>query len=147
MKQNFKRLSLPNLVISVTEYPLCKMRYYAFLSVALLLLILLNTSTAHSRDQLIMITDTSCMVCKMWENDLGSIYPKTEIAKSFPLKRLQYFELTDEFKSEIPNIFGTPTFIFLLSGSEIGRIEGYTDPEMFWWLVDEILISAGISSE
>ena len=94
-----------------------------------------------------MITDESCIVCQIWENEVGVIYPKTEVSKLFPIERIQYSELTDEFKVEVPNIFGTPTFVFLLDGSEIGRIEGYTDPEMFWWLVDDILISVGLSSE
>ena len=30
---------------------------------------------------------------------------------------------------------------------EIGRIEGFNDAEMFWWLVEDIMISSGLSSE
>ncbi len=33
----------------------------------------------------------------------------------------------------------TPTFVFFRENKEIGRIIGYTDAEMFWWQVDEIL--------
>ena len=33
----------------------------------------------------------------------------------------------------------TPTFIFIKDDNEKGRIEGYTNPEMFWWQVDEIV--------
>ena len=33
----------------------------------------------------------------------------------------------------------TPTFIFIKNDNEVGRIEGYTNPEMFWWQVDEII--------
>ena len=33
----------------------------------------------------------------------------------------------------------TPTFIFIKNDNEAGRIEGYTNPEMFWWQVDEII--------
>ena len=147
MKQSSKSFFLFNHILLITSCHVRIVKYYTVLLIALLLFFLLNLSKAYSEDQFVMITDTSCIVCLMWENEVGSIYPKTEIAKLFPIKRLQYSELTGEFKEEIPNIFGTPTFIFLLGGSEIGRIEGYTDPEMFWWLVDDILISAGMSSE
>ena len=33
----------------------------------------------------------------------------------------------------------TPTFIFFKNNKQIGRIKGYTNPEMFWWQVDEII--------
>ena len=33
----------------------------------------------------------------------------------------------------------TPTFIFIKNNNEKGRIIGYTNPEMFWWQVDEIV--------
>ena len=33
----------------------------------------------------------------------------------------------------------TPTFVFYKNNIEIGRISGYSNPEMFWWQIDEII--------
>ena len=34
-----------------------------------------------------------------------------------------------------------------MDGEEVGRVEGYTDAEIFWWLVEDVMISVGLSSE
>ena len=94
-----------------------------------------------------MITDKDCIFCKAWEKDLGDIYPKTDISKEFPLRRIQFHAVKKDPLFPFKYIVGTPTFIFVMDGGEVGRIEGYNDAEMFWWLVDDIMISSGLSSE
>ena len=88
---------------------------------------------------LLMVTDKACPYCKAWENDVGKIYPKTELAEQFPLIRMTAGETASEFGTHLEKVRGTPTFIFLKDDLEIGRIEGYSDAEMFWWLVDDII--------
>ena len=90
--------------------------------------------------KLLFFTSKTCPYCKWWDKDIGDIYPKTEYSKEFELKRIT-FEVG--FKSQIlglkKTITGTPTFVFVYQGKEVGRIEGYNGPEMFWWQVESIV--------
>jgi len=98
---------------------------------------LANSSLAANN--LVMVTSEYCIYCQIWEKQIGKIYPKTDIAKNYPLKRI---ELEDFLKNHYYNVEKTnitPTFIFFEDQNEIGRITGYSNPEMFWWQVDEIL--------
>ena len=86
-----------------------------------------------------MITADYCVFCQIWEKEIGKIYPKTDIAKNFPLERI---ELDEHSIKDDSNNYGTkitPTFVFFREKEEIGRIIGYSSAEMFWWQVDEIL--------
>ena len=101
-------------------------------------------STIHSvyakeNTLMLMITDKSCLYCIVWEKQIGKIYPKTEIAKFFPLHRIEVKKFTNYKKYNLKKTNITPTFIFIKNDNEEGRIEGYTNPEMFWWQVDEII--------
>ena len=100
---------------------------------------LFSVKPSFAEKKLLMVTAEYCLYCQMWEKQIGRIYPKTDIAKKYPLNKieLENFLKSDSFKIEKTNI--TPTFIFFNNNIEIGRIVGYSDPEMFWWLVDGIL--------
>ena len=94
---------------------------------------------SEAENKLLMITDKSCLYCIIWEKQIGKIYPKTDIAKNYSLYRMEIneFKKTKNNNLRITNI--TPTFIFLQDEKEKGRITGYSNPEMFWWQVDEII--------
>ena len=94
---------------------------------------------AKDTSLMIMITDKNCLYCIVWEKQIGKIYPKTEIAKKFPLHRIEVKNFVNFTKYDLKKTNITPTFIFIKNGNETGRIEGYTNPEMFWWQVDEII--------
>ena len=94
---------------------------------------------AKDTSLMIMITDKNCLYCIVWERQIGKIYPKTEIAKKFPLHRIEVKNFVNYTKYDLKKTNITPTFIFIKNGNETGRIEGYTNPEMFWWQVDEII--------
>ena len=98
-----------------------------------------SSEKAFSKNTLIMITDKSCPYCQAWERDVGKLYPKTELANQFTLVRIEEGDEESEFSTYFADVRGTPTFIFLKDNLEIGRIEGYSDAEMFWWLVDDIV--------
>ena len=104
-------------------------------------LLLFVSSNALADNKLLMITAEHCVYCQIWEKEIGKIYPKTDISKSFPLERIELDENLisndlDNYETKI-----TPTFIFFKEKEEIGRIIGYKSAEMFWWQVDEILES------
>ena len=94
---------------------------------------------SEAENKLLMITDKSCLYCIIWEKQIGKIYPKTDIAKNYSLYRMEINSFKKIKNNSIKNIKVTPTFIFLQDEKEKGRITGYSNPEMFWWQVDEII--------
>ena len=99
----------------------------------------ISSVNAKEKSLMLMITDKSCLYCIVWEKQIGKIYPKTEIAKIFPLHRIEVKKFTNYKKYNLKKTNITPTFIFIKNDNEEVRIEGYTNPEMFWWQVDEII--------
>ena len=108
----------------------------------LVIIFLFFSKSTFAENKLLMITADYCIYCQIWEKEIGKIYPKTEISKSFPLERIELDEYlfdndindTNNYETKI-----TPTFVFYRGNNEIGRITGYSSAEMFWWQVDEIL--------
>ena len=86
-----------------------------------------------------MITADYCAYCQIWEKEIGKIYPKTDISKSFPLERIELDKHSISNDSDNYEAKITPTFVFFKEKEEIGRIIGYSSAEMFWWQVDEII--------
>ena len=108
-----------------------------FLSFICFIFLFLKLTFAETK--LFMLTDKSCGVCIVWEKQIGNIYNKTDVSKIFPIERL-YLNVID--KNKLNSIFktsATPTFVFYRNNIEIGRISGYSNPEMFWWQIDEII--------
>ena len=99
----------------------------------------LNSAYAKENSLMLMITDKTCLYCIIWEKQIGKIYPKTEVSKRFPLSRIEVQDFVSYKKYNLKKTDITPTFIFIKNSKEEGRIEGYTNPEMFWWQVDEII--------
>ena len=105
----------------------------------ILLITLISTLNRANDNKLLMITADYCVYCQIWEKEIGTIYPKTDIAKNFPLERIELDEYLISNDSDNYETKGTPTFVFFKEKEEIGRIIGYSSAEMFWWQVDEIL--------
>ena len=105
----------------------------------LIVFFLLPLKSSFAESKLLMITADYCVYCQIWEKEIGKIYPKTDISKSFPLERIDLAEYLISNNSANYETIGTPTFVFFKEKEEIGRIIGYSSAEMFWWQVDEIL--------
>ncbi|MDA0885829.1 MAG: thioredoxin family protein [Bacteroidetes bacterium] len=105
----------------------------------LILFLLLFLSKVSHAEKLYMLTDKNCLYCMVWEKEIGKIYPKTDISKQYPLSRVYVNNDIENLKQKIFNTNLTPTFVFVKDNKEIGRIEGFSNPEMFWWQVDEII--------
>ena len=105
----------------------------------IIFILLLSLKTSFADNKLLMITADYCVYCQIWESEIGNIYPKTDIAKIFPLERIELdkYSISDDLDNYETKI--TPTFVFFREKEEIGRIIGYSSAEMFWWQVDEIL--------
>ena len=111
---------------------------YNFILV-LIVIFLLPLKSSFADNKLLMITADYCVYCQIWEKEIGKIYPKTDISKSFPLERIELDEHSIRDDSDNYETKITPTFVFFEEKEEIGRIIGYSSAEMFWWQVDEIL--------
>ena len=113
-------------------------KWYNFI-LLLIVIFLLSLKSSFADNKLLMITADYCVYCQIWEKEIGEIYPKTDISKSFPLERIKLdaYSISDESDNNETKI--TPTFVFFRENEEIGRIIGYSSAEMFWWQVDEIL--------
>ena len=110
-----------------------------FVSALLFIKLTLSSASGNNDSLMLMVTEKTCLVCKIWEKQIGKIYPKTEIANKFPLFRTEIKDFVNYFKIDLKKTKITPTFIFIENNNEKGRIIGYTNPEMFWWQVDEIV--------
>lgn len=99
---------------------------------------------AESQFRLLMVEQVGCVYCRMWEHDLGPIYPKTPEGQIAPLERT---DLHKPFPADVTITGGkpvfTPTFILLRDGIEVGRIEGYASEDFFWGLLGQALEKAG----
>ena len=120
-------------------YKLTKMYFKFIIFIIFVFNLTVSSSFAKDNSLLLMITDKTCIICMVWEKQIGKIYPKTEIANIFPLSRIEINDFVNYSKHRIKKTNVTPTFIFIKNNNEQGRIEGYTSPEMFWWQVDEII--------
>ena len=89
--------------------------------------------------QLLMIDDTACPYCELWEEEIGYIYFKTEEGKLAPLIRHHYGEKIPEDISLVSDPIITPTFILLKNNKEKYRIEGYPGEEFFWSFLSEYI--------
>ena len=105
----------------------------------LMVIFLSSLKSSFADNKLLMITADYCVYCQIWEKEIGKIYPKTDVSKSFPLERIELDEFSIRNESDNYDTKITPTFIFFKEKEEIGRIIGYSSAEMFWWQVDEIL--------
>ncbi|KEO61624.1 thioredoxin family protein [Thioclava indica] len=98
----------------------------------------------QSRFRLLMIEQAGCVYCRMWNNDLGPIYPKTPEGQIAPLERT---DLHQPMPGGVTLTGGkaiyTPTFVLLDNGTEIARIEGYASEDFFWGLLGQALQKAG----
>lgn len=88
--------------------------------------------------ELVMFEQAGCVYCLRWEREVGSLYERTDEARTLPLRRV---DIRDQKMSGItlasPVRF-TPTFVVADNGREIGRITGYSNDNAFWGLLDAL---------
>ena len=78
----------------------------------LIVIFLLSSKSSLADNKLLMITADYCVYCQIWEKEIGEIYPKTDIAKSFPLERIELDEFSLKNDKYNYDTKITPTFVF-----------------------------------
>ncbi len=101
------------------------------------LVALATASAAETR--LMMVEDEACVWCKRWHAEVGDAYAKTSEGATAPLLR---HDIDDAVPDGITLAYAptfTPTFILLVDGQEVGRLEGYPGEDFFWPLLNKML--------
>lgn len=89
--------------------------------------------------ELVMLEEDGCPWCKLWQEEVGGIYSKTEEGKLAPLRVVDIHDpLPDDLKFVVKGGF-TPAFILIDNGKEIGRIRGYPGESFFWGMLSQMI--------
>lgn len=89
--------------------------------------------------ELIKFERRGCPWCKAWDKEIGPIYPKTDIGKRAPLRRVDLDAGLPPGLTFKRPIRYTPTFVLVEDGSELDRIEGYPGEDFFWGRAERLL--------
>ena len=90
--------------------------------IVLVVIFLLSFKSSFADNKLVMITADYCVYCQIWEKEIGEIYPKTDISKSFPLERIELDEYLISNDSSNYQTKITPTFVFFKENEVIGPV-------------------------
>ena len=102
---------------------------------------------AMAETQLMMAEEPGCIWCARWNAEIGPIYDKTGEGAAAPLRRV---DITDPLPDDITlarSVNFTPTFVLLIDGDEVARLEGYPGEDFFWGLLGDMLTRHDIEFE
>ena len=93
--------------------------------------IALSAASARATE-LVMFEQAGCAWCEAFDNEIGTIYAKTDDGLRAPLRRVDIAQALPADLAFIEVERLTPLFVLVDKGREIGRIRGYGGREMFW---------------
>jgi thioredoxin-related protein len=88
---------------------------------------------------LVMFEQAGCPWCARWDREIAPIYPKTDLGRRAPLRRIDVAATRPDDLKQLTGVRYTPTFVLVEGGTEIGRIVGYIGEDQFWGLLDELI--------
>ena len=86
-----------------------------------------------------MFEQAGCPWCARWDREIAPIYPKTELGRRAPLRRIDIRAPRPDDLRGVEAVRYTPTFVLVDGRVEIGRILGYVSEEQFWSLLEELI--------
>lgn len=89
--------------------------------------------------ELVMFEQAGCHWCKIWDEQIAPIYPKTEEGALAPLRRVDIHKPMPEDLSWMRGERFTPSFALVHEGKEYGRIRGYPGEDFFWGLLAQMI--------
>lgn len=109
------------------------------------LLFLLSSAIGAMADTvLVMVEEKGCMWCARWNEEIAHIYPKTKAGQAAPLRRIDIRADRPDDLTFARSLTFTPTFVLMVDGNEVSRIEGYPGEDFFWGLLEQMLSQASI---
>ena len=109
------------------------------------LMVLAGTYSVLAQTRLVMIEEKGCIWCARWNKEIADIYPKTDEGKTAPLQRMDIHAPRPEGLSFARSLHYTPTFVLIVDGAEVSRIEGYPGEDFFWGLLRQMHVDANIA--
>ncbi len=109
------------------------------------LFLMLGAVASLADTRLIMVEEDGCVWCARWNNEISEIYPKTGEGQAAPLQRVDIRAPRPEDMTFARGLYFTPTFVLLVDGTEVSRIEGYPGEDFFWGLLRQMLTTANIA--
>lgn len=109
-------------------------------------LILIGAATVaakpHASRELVMVELPGCHWCQRWSEEVGVVFHKTPEGRAAPLRRVMKGSPELATLNLQRAAIYTPTFLLMLNGEEVGRIEGYPGEDFFWGLFQKLLADA-----
>lgn len=109
--------------------------------ISALILLLTLARPAFAETRLMMVEEGGCAWCIRWNKEVGGKYALTVEGKTAPLWRHDISAPLPEGVTLTSQPQYTPTFILLVDGTEVNRIEGYPGEGFFWGLLEIMLTS------
>ncbi|WP_187431890.1 hypothetical protein ROLI_041420 [Roseobacter fucihabitans] len=109
-----------------------------------LLLSLASTLSATADTVLVMVEEKGCIWCARWNKEISHIYPKTAEGAAAPLRRIDIHAPRPDGLTFKRSLNFTPTFVLVIDGQEVSRIEGYPGEDFFWGLLGQMLRDAKV---
>jgi hypothetical protein len=109
------------------------------------LLMVSGTFAALANPQLVMVEEDGCIWCARWDAEISAIYPKTPAGQAAPLRRIDLRGPRPDDLAFDRALYFTPTFVLMVDGTEVSRIEGYPGEDFFWGLLEQMLTRANIA--
>ncbi|MEP3947728.1 hypothetical protein [Ascidiaceihabitans sp.] len=103
-----------------------------------------SVGTAWADTQLVMVEEKGCIWCARWNAEIAPIYPKTEEGAAAPLRRMDIRAKRPDDITFARSLTFTPTFVLVVEGQEMSRIEGYPGEDFFWGLLGKMLSQANV---
>ena len=106
--------------------------------------LIICTVQAVAQTSLVMVEEHGCVWCARWNDEISDIYPKTAEGKAAPLQRIDIHAARPGYITFARSLHFTPTFVLVVNGKEVSRIEGYPGEDFFWGLLGRMLVQADI---
>lgn len=103
------------------------------------LLVVAAAGTARAETELLMLEEKWCDWCARWNEEVGVVYDKTTEGRTAPLRRHDIHTPLPGDVTLLRRAHYTPTFVLLVDGQEVGRIEGYPGEDFFYGMLGQLL--------
>lgn len=107
-------------------------------------IMLASVMSASAETVLVMVEEKGCVWCARWNEEIAHIYPKTAEGRAAPLQRMDIHAPRPDTMTFNRSLHFTPTFVLMVDGKEVSRLEGYPGEDFFWGLLGQMLKTANV---
>ena len=94
--------------------------------------------------ELVMVEQAGCVWCARFNVEVAPEYPITPEGLAAPLRRIDLHRPVPADLWINGPLVMTPTFLLVIEGAEVARLEGYPGEDFFWGLLGRMLDEAGV---